>query len=611
MSKSKSTILNSISSTQEEVLEYLANYPKGITLIHGKAGCGKTYLIKKILKQVQGCIVLTPTNLSASLYESGKTIHSFFFGALDNLDEGYQNPLNVTEERARGMRNSLYGVNVIIIDEISMVRSDLFEMMNVICQKNQGNYLPFGGIPIVLVGDMFQLPPIVNNEATLKYLQDEYGGIYFYNSHVIQKELKNIKVFELTKSYRQANDLEYVSILDAFRKPLNPQEKIKLLDKLNSRVVKQLPNDAVYIASSNAQVGTINSQQLANLPGNVNTIDALYKIMKKDGSGYIEILQSDIPSKEDIMPIELPSAYDSQFKFKIGARVTLTKSSKFWGYINGDFGTIIDFNEQYFTIRLDRNGCVIQCPNPEDKYKTNQLNDYRYEMSYDEKKHKLIRSTHYIQKTTQFPIKLAYAFTIHKSQGQTYDKVILDLSSHIFAPGQLYVALSRVKSINGLYLTKPITYSDIIADESIFDFLNEVRKNNNKEDYPPLSNKEEKNTYNPLCDNFCSFIRIHEKSLSTKEYLLHVLNSYKTLIKECQYEKAYLELQKVVDVVVSTYEISDYKTLLNTIKQYANSKETCQFELNAIFEIYTDVVNYPIKQYQTENRTLTLKLSKQ
>lgn len=612
-SDDKSKVSNPLSCTQEEVLDYLTHSPKGITFIHGKAGCGKTYLIKKLAKLVRGCVVLTPTNLAASLYDGARTIHSYFWGALDDLVEGFQDPSNITDIKAKSFRSGLNGVNMIVIDEISMVRSDLFEMINVICQKNKGNDLPFGGIAVVLVGDMFQLPPIVSDDATYEYLKDEYGGIYFYNSHVIQNNIKNVKLFELTKSYRQANDTEYVKILDAFRSPLDAKMKIELLDKLNSRVKSSLPKDAVYIASSNEQVRNINTQKLEELPGSVTTIDATYQIMKKDRSSYVDIKQSQLPTDEDIMPIELPSAYDSKLSFKSGARVTITKSSEYWGYINGDFGTIVGFDGQSFSILLDNNGATIHCPNLSDRYKNKQINDYRYEMSYDAKKRKLVRVKPYIQRTTQYPIKLAYAFTIHKSQGQTYEKVILDLRSHIFAPGQLYVALSRVKSLDGLYLTKPVTYSDIIVDESIFEFLYELRKNNEVKEHPVqrITVQPRQSVYNTLCDSFKSFIMTHKKNSSSKEYMLHVLNSYAELLKQGQYEKAYWVLQKIVDVISSTYEVDDYSKLIDTIRKMADNQDVCQFELNAIFEIYTDVVNHPLKQYQTENRTLTLKLSEQ
>ena len=480
-------------------------------------------------------------------------------------------------------------------------------MMNQICQKALNNSEPFGGIPLVVVGDMFQLPPIVSEDAVMEYLQKEYGGIYFFNSHIIQKEIHNIKLYELTKSYRQANDPSFVTILDSFRKPLCPKDKVAIMNAINSRVTNTLPNDAVYIASSNEEVRQINTQKLSELPGQITTIDAEYTIQKRDGSGNVTLRHSDLPSNEDICEIVVPSAYDSQLRFKRGARVVLCKSSKYWGYINGDFGTIEDFNGDYFTIRLDSNA-VVKCPNPNDRYKFNQMNEYRYEMAYDQTKHRLIRKSPFIQKTKQFPLKLAYAFTIHKAQGQTYDKVILDLNSHIFAPGQLYVALSRAKSLQGLYLTKPVAYSDIISDDSIFVFLDKVREYN-KTSVPQdaLPPKRKVGTAS-LCYNFSLFIENNEINPSSKEYMLHALNGFDTLFEIEEYEKAYWELQKIVDLIISTYQVDDYSKIIETVRQQNYTKEGCKFSLNAIYEIYTEVVKHPQKQYQTENRTISVKL---
>ena len=164
-----------IGSTQEKVYNYLLGNPCGITFIHGKAGCGKTYLINKVVQNVQGCQVLAPTNLAASLYRGARTIHSFFYGCLDNLEEGYQNPENITSGKVAGIRSTLIRIKLLVIDEISMVRADLFEMMNQICQKALGSSKPFGGISVVLVGDMFQLPPIVSEEAVYEYLKRNMG----------------------------------------------------------------------------------------------------------------------------------------------------------------------------------------------------------------------------------------------------------------------------------------------------------------------------------------------------------------------------------------------------------------------------------------------------
>lgn len=597
-------------SSQDDVLNYLRTTPTGITFVHGKAGCGKTYLIKRLVSEIAGCQVLAPTNLAASLYIGARTIHSYFYGALDNLDEGYQDPANIDSSKVIKVGQSLKSVRMLIIDEISMVRSDLFEMMNQICQKAMDNTGPFGGIPLVIVGDLFQLPPIVSEDAVLEYLNNEYGGIYFFNSHIIKKEIRNIKLFELTKSYRQANDPSFVTILDAFRQPMTPEKKIEIMNAINSRVTEDLPNDAVYVASSNEQVRQINTQKLSQLPGQITTIDAEYTIRKKSGNEHITLKHSDLPTDEDICEIVVPSTCDSQLIFKEGARVTLCKSSKYWGYLNGDFGSIVDFNGTYFTIILDRTGNTICCPNPNDRYKSNQVTDYRYEMVYDPKRHTLVRKTPFIQKTRQFPIKLAYAFTIHKAQGQTYDKVIIDLNSHIFATGQLYVALSRAKSLQSLYLTKPISYSDIISDDSIFTFLDKVRTFNGTRDNVPAPPKP----LNPaikLSSNFSYFIERKEKNPNSKDFLQHSLNSFDTMIQFNEFEKAFWELQKVVDLIVSTYQVDDYSKILNTIKQPNFTYDGCKFALTAIYEIYTDIVEQPLKQFQTDNRTITIDLKEQ
>ena len=592
--------------TKKDVLDYLKDVPQGITFVHGKAGSGKTTLIKDLVGIVSGCVVLTPTNMAANLYHGARTIHSFFWGALDDLEEGYQDPSHLADRDVTRSKGELSGVRMIIIDEISMVRSDLFEMMNQICQKVKGNALPFGGIPLVVVGDMFQLPPIVSDEEVLKYLKNEYGGIYFFNSHVIQKELQHIRYFELTKSYRQENDPDFVKILDSFREPMDAARKVRVMDLINSRVTTEVPNDAVYVASSNEEVRQVNTKKLGELPGESQTIYAEYIIQKKDRSGNVELNHSQLPSSEDIFEIVLPSAYDSRLTFKKGARVMFTKNSK-PRYINGDFGIIEDFNGQYFTIKNENTHQSIKCPDPFDRFKDGQMYERRYEMEYDSVKHRLVKKTPYIQRTKQFPLKLAYAFTIHKAQGQTYEKVILDLNSHIFASGQLYVALSRAKSLQGLFLTKPVTYSDIISDNSIFDFIAKVRSNGTMqvENAPHTQEFLPDDTY----DSFVNFIRANEKNSSSQEYMLHTLSSFKILIQVHQYEKASWELKKVLDLIGSTYETDRILQLPDCIQEGNCTINGCKDALRAVFEIYAHAIHCPQKQYQSENRTITINLS--
>ena len=588
-------------SSQKDALDYLSGNPSGITFIHGKAGSGKTHLIRQIERSIAGCQVLTPTNLAASLYRRARTIHSFFYTCFDKLEEGYQNPQNVTEASVYGFAKVLEDISMIVIDEISMVRADTFEMMNEICRVAKYSDAPFGGIPVVVVGDLFQLPPIVATQAESDYLNDEYGGFYFFNSHVIQDNLDKIKLFELTTSYRQDKDKDFVELLDKFRQPLSADEKIKLLDKLNTRVVSDVPDDVIYIASSNEQVGNVNSEKLRKLPGDIETCYAEYSIRTLDSSKEVVVKHNELPCGEDIQPIIIPSCFEGELAYKIGARVMFCKSSKYWGYNNGEFGVITEFNKKYFTIRKDTNGIEVKCPNPQDRYRSSQMTDYRYEMEYDSKSKRLTRIKPYIQKTTQFPIKLAYAFTIHKSQGQTYNRAILDLSSHIFAPGQLYVALSRVKSIEGLYLTQPIVYSDIISDERVFSFLFNLRIKNNASNHPIMT-RPKGSQISPLCKSFIAYVDKNEQDVGISHFLSHVLTCYSDMAIHNQPLFASRELLKVVKIICSSYETSLYDNILNERIYDLSSIDKCNLLLNTIFEIYTEVIHGPRKQIITDNK---------
>ncbi len=592
------------SSTQEEILDYLKTSRTSITFIHGKAGCGKTHLLKKLQREIAGCKILAPTNFACNLYDDAQTLHSFFYGAFDNLDEGYQNPNNLSSNVLNTKAAThIKSVRILVIDEISMVRSDSFEMMNRIFQIVLGSNKPFGGIPVVVVGDLFQLPPIVNEKAIGEYLDREYGGIYFFHSRVIKNNLTSIKLFELTKSFRQLNDPTYVDILDAFRKPMDAAKKIKVLQQLNKRVVTNIPMDVIRIASSNEAVRIVNRGQLEALPGLVEKSVAQISIAKiSNRKEHIICSYEDINSQDDIFPVEIPSSFEPVLEYKRGAKVMLTTSNRHGGYVNGDFATINGIKQNKVTVTLNKNDRTIVLP----EFK-NQVENYRYEMVYDEKQHKLTRITPYIQKTIQFPLKLAYAFTIHKSQGQTYDRVVLDLNSHIFAPGQLYVALSRVKSLNGLFLTKPITYSDIISDESIFEFLYTLRRNSGE------VTAEEKivikpTIYNPLCENFISFIRKKETNDSTRQFLVHILKGYMNLFNEYSYSCAFEELRKIVRLVEESYITERYATIISNMSYVTTvNEQSCNQFLNTIFEVYTDVIHSPKAKTLDTNKVLPLK----
>ncbi|MDE5874394.1 MAG: ATP-binding domain-containing protein, partial [Muribaculaceae bacterium] len=449
------------------------------------------------------------------------------------------------------------------------------------------------------------------------YLMNEYGGIYFFDSHVVNDNIKDIRLFELTKSFRQKNDPEFVRLLDAFREPLTAERKVELLDALNTRVTSSLPDDAFYIASSNEEVSAINAEKLANLPGTQRSVQANYRIKLKDSDSHIELRHDQLPTDKEIEPIAIPSQYEGCLNFKIGARVMLTKNCKMYGqpyYTNGDFGTIVDFKttngaiKHEFTIQLEKGG-LITCPNPNYNHREDQVTDYRYEYIYDSKAHSVIRKKPFIQRTDQYPIKLAYAITIHKSQGQTYDKVILDLNSHIFAPGQLYVALSRAKSLSGLFLTKKITYSDIISDEAIFRFLNRLRlingaKPTDAADQPSERNSSLRPAADRRCDDFITFVRVNEENPSVKDFLCHTLDSYKTVSALGHDDMAFEELMKIINLITGAYVTDRYQDLLERMRGKQPTAEDCRYNLNAIFEIYTDVITSPRRQINTDNKYL-------
>lgn len=605
----------SLTEEQQKIADEMCEDLEPITFIQGKAGTGKSYLIKELVDILGIDEILCPTNLAKQVYENdynvnAKTIHSFFFREFDDIDDGYQNPNEYNQVKDEYFISEIQEKDIIVIDEVSMVRSDLLEMIHKILSTAMGNDLPFGGIRIILVGDLFQLPPVVESDETLKYLKNEYGGVYFFDSHVIQENLSLIKFYELNESVRHKDDSDWVEMLDMLRQPPEIKKIIPVLKEINARVVPpdEIPEHTLAITPSNAEANKINKMELDKIQGEEFTSKANFRIKELDRDEYLEFEYGDKLDDVDASkyyPVEVPSRFDPFLTYKIGARVMFT-GSVMGGAKNGDFGTIvdkrIDFNPRWgekvrILVKLDKNNRIVYV-----SLRDYSATDYKYEMVYDPIKHTLSRNTPYIQRVKQYPFKLGYAFTIHKSQGQSFDNMLLDLKSNIFASGQLYVALSRVRTLEGLYLTRPVAFSDIIVDEKIIQFLEYLKTGES----PSISsqrflidyNTSKKTPLNDLLVKFSNTTKINLQEGHVANYTINRLLYFAyALYQEDELEMVLIELKKIAQIIFNLFLLSedDLECIerVKTMSEKGIDEDDCELVLSNVYDIYKRVQDKP------------------
>jgi len=391
--------------------------------VTGKAGTGKSTFLKNFSsKTKKRFVVLAPTGVAA-LNVSGQTIHSFFKFP----------PRIITNSHIKKAENSkIYSrIDCLIIDEASMVRADLMDGVDKFMRLNgKDSKLPFGGAQLLLFGDLCQLPPVSNDSEYI--FSNYYNSPYFFDA----KCFKNLKlnVVELSKVYRQ-KDEGFIKILNEVREGDLSDEALKII---NSRVSNK-ETDALILTCTNWQALSINALRIDKLAGKK-------VVLSGEVTGEL---------KEFPVPKEL--------ELKVGAKVMIVKNHPDFLYCNGSLGLVHKIEPNLVTVNLNGSYFGIERHNYE-----------KIKYDYDERHDKIISKT--VATFKQFPLKLAYALTIHKSQGQTFDDLVIDFGSGAFAHGQAYVALSRCSSLNGLVLRKPLKKSDIIVDKRINSFLNNSQK---------------------------------------------------------------------------------------------------------------------------------------
>ena len=397
----------------------------------GRAGTGKTTFLKTVQQMVdKNFVVLAPTGVAA-VNAGGKTIHSFFglnLGVLCPWDVGTLNGEKVSLIRH---------IDTIIVDEVSMVRCDIIDAMDRTLRQYRRNSAPFGGVQMVFVGDMFQLEPVVTREDRA-ILREYYGSgaYYFYKAAAIERI--RLQKIEFRKIYRQS-DPSFIELLEHIR---TGRMTMSDLRRINSRV--QIPGEGsdrihITLTSTRREAMLINEARLEALPGNPVTYEAEYQ-------GQMDKTTPGADVAEDHLVL------------KVGAQVMFTRNNSLGCWVNGTLGVVESLSDDVIMVKLE----------DETVHEVGRVQWENIEYEFDKVTRSLNRKV--VGTVTQFPLRLAWAITIHKSQSLTFDRVAVDFGQSAFCNGQAYVALSRARSLEGLELLRPMTPASVMVSRGVIYF---------------------------------------------------------------------------------------------------------------------------------------------
>lgn len=423
-----------LTKDQQRIFDLCENSGRNI-LIVGKPGVGKSVLNNALLTlSKKYWTMAAPTGLAA-INVCGKTLHSLF-GIPVSQGIFHPNFRNFTTND-NILRNLRYTVKRLIIDEISMVRADTFDYIDRLLKFVKGNDLPFGGIQVVIVGDFFQLPPIVTRDE-VKPLKEFWESEFVFSSKAFLNG--NFQIEELTEVLRQKGDNKFIDILHSAR---TGDIDLKQLALLNNQVHPSIEDIRIRLSGTKKQAEEVNQSFLSKI--------------SEPGKSYEAKIFGNWPEKDEPLVLNLKPGAQVMVKLNGADRPEGDKGSS--SVVNGSLGTVLSLADKSVDVRLD-NGTEVTIYRRRREHKVKELIDG-------------VWGEKVLASFEQIPLMLSWAISIHKSQGQSFDKAHVD-ASKIFAPGQLYVALSRVRSLSGLTLQSRLSTDKFWANENVIKFFETI-----------------------------------------------------------------------------------------------------------------------------------------